>query len=159
MATQFIDTNKIAPVALKDGQGKYADESAEEYEERCYGDILSRPAHYFLVWDRKSRTYGVRFWRSEFDLDEIFSTYVHVLREIQETVKRGSWYPNNLACHVPAACPFLPIKRSGVVSEEVFEKRQGEGGEANHEQRLVASCRRRSTRIGLDGRLAARAGL
>jgi hypothetical protein len=71
----------------------------------------------------------VRFWRSEFDLDEIYSTYAHVLREIRETVKHGSWYGNPLACHVPAPCPFLAIKRSGVVSEELFEKRQRKGGE------------------------------
>jgi hypothetical protein len=118
---------------LRTGKGRYDNESPEEFEERCYGDILSRPAHYFMGWDRKVRTYGVRFWRSEFDLDEIFSTYVHVLREIQETVTRGTWYANNFACHVPAACPFLPIKRSGVVSEEIYERRR-KGGETNEQR-------------------------
>ena len=100
------------------------DESAEAYGERCYGDIISRPAFYFQGWDRKTRTFGVRFWRSEFDLDEIFHTYVWVLKELRDTVKRGSWYPNNLACHVPAPCPFLPIKKSGVISPEIYEKRE-----------------------------------
>jgi hypothetical protein len=128
-AWDYADVEVTRVPALRTGQGKYSDEDPEEYEERIYGDILSRPAHYFLGWDRKTRTYGVRFWRSEFDLDEIHATYVHVLREIRETLEHGSWYPNNLACHVPAPCPFLPIKRSGVVSEEIFEKRQRKGGD------------------------------
>jgi hypothetical protein len=110
--------------SLRTGQGKYSEEDPGEYEERLYGDIISRPGHYFLGWDRETRTYGVKFWRSEFDLDEIYSTYVHVLREIHDTLEHGAWYPNNLACHVPAACPYLPIKRSGVVSEEVYERRE-----------------------------------
>lgn len=108
--------------SLRTGQGKYSEEDPGEYEERVYGDIISRPGYYFLGWDRKTRSYGVKFWRSEFDLDEIYSTYVHVLREIHDTLEHGAWYPNNLACHVPAPCPYLPIKRSGVVSEEVYEK-------------------------------------
>jgi len=108
---------------LRTGEGKYADEDPGEYQRRIYSDILSRPSHYFVGWDRKSRTFGVRFWRSEFDLDEVFSTYVHVLREIEESVKHGSWWKNNLACHVPTPCPFLPIKRTGVVSEELYLRR------------------------------------
>jgi hypothetical protein len=129
-AWDYADVEITRVPALRTGQGKFSDEDPEAYEERMYSDILSRPAHYFLGWDRKSRTYGVRFWRSEFDLDEIHATYVHVLREIRETVKHGSWYGNPLACHVPAPCPYLPIKRSGVISEEIFHKRQVKGGDS-----------------------------
>jgi hypothetical protein len=100
------------------------EETVEQYEERCYGDIVSRPAFYFLGWNRKTRKYGVRFWRSEFDLDEIFRTYVWVFQELRETLRRGSWYPNYLACHVPAPCMFLPIKKSGVVSPEIYERKE-----------------------------------
>jgi hypothetical protein len=115
--------------ALRTGQGRYQDEEPDQFEQRVYSDIISRPAHYFLGWDRKTKTYGVKFWRSEIDLDEIFQTYVHVLREIQRAVQEGSWWRNNLACHVPAPCLYLPIKRTGVVSEEIFERRQKKGGE------------------------------
>jgi hypothetical protein len=120
---------------LRTGKGKFSDESPEQFEERIYSDIVSRPAHYFPGWDRKTRTFGVKFWRTEFDLEEIFRTYVHVLREIQEAAKTGAWWRNNLACHVPTPCPFLPIKRTGVVSEEIYERRkvpaanQPEGGD------------------------------
>lgn len=109
---------------LRTGWGKYSKESPKEYEERIYGDIISRPAFYFIGWDRKARTFGVRFWRSEFNLEEIFSTYVFVFQELQDTLTRGSWYPNNLACHVPSACAYLPIKRTGVVSEEIYQRKE-----------------------------------
>lgn len=128
---EYADVEITRVPALKTGWGKYSSESPEEYEKRCYGDIISRPSHYFLGWDKKNRTYGVRFWRSEFNLEEIFQTYVHVLREIQDTVTHGSWYPNNLACHVPTPCLYLPIKKSGVVSEEIYERGQRKGGDEN----------------------------
>jgi hypothetical protein len=127
MANEAWDSATLEAVrtpSLRTGQGRYSEEDPEEYEERVYGDIVSRPGHYFLGWDRKTRTYGVKFWRSEFDLDEIFSTYVHVLRELKNTLEHGAWYGNNLACHVPTPCLYLPIKRSGVVSEEIYERRE-----------------------------------
>jgi hypothetical protein len=127
-AWEYADVEITRVPALK----PKTDESTEAYEERIYGDVLSRPAFYFQGWDRKTRTYGVRFWRSEFDLDEIFRTYVYVLEEIKTTLKRGSWYPNYLACHVPTPCQYLPIKKAGVISEEIFERRkipEQKGGE------------------------------
>ncbi len=120
----YADVKITRLPGLKSGWGKYDNEYAKKYEERVYGDIISRPGYYFIGWDRKTRTYGVRFWRSEFDLDEIFSTYVYVLEELQDTLRRGSWYPNNLACHVPTACAYLPIKRTGVVSEEIYQRKE-----------------------------------
>ena len=119
-AWEYADVEITRVPALK----PKSDESAEVYEERVYGDVLSRPAYYFQGWDRKTRTYGVRFWRSEFDLDEIFRTYVYVLEEIKTTIRRGNWYPNNLACHVPTPCQFLPIKKSGVVSPEIYNRKE-----------------------------------
>ena len=126
-AWQYADVEIARVPALK----PKSDESAEAYEERCYGDIIGRPAFYFIGWDRKTRTYGVRFWRSEFDLDEIFRTYVYVLEEIKTTIRRGSWYPNNLACHVPTPCLFLPIKKAGVVSPEIYERKEVRQDEKN----------------------------
>ncbi len=125
---EYADMEIARVPGLKTGWGKFADEGSQGYEERLYGDILSRPAFYFLGWDRKARTYGVRFWRSEFDLDETFSIFAYVLREIKDTLERGAWYPNNLSCYVPTPCVFLPIKRSGVTSDQIFEKRQINGG-------------------------------
>ena len=122
---EYADVQITRTPSLRTGQGKYGGESPGEYEERVYGDILSRPAFYFLGWDRKTRTFGTRFWRGEFDLDEIFTTYIHVIQEIQHTLRQDSWYANNLACHVPAPCPYLPIKRTGIISDEIYQKRGG----------------------------------
>ena len=114
---------------LRTGQGRYQDEDPEEFENRIFSDIVSRPGFYFVGWDRKTKTYGVKFWRSEFDLDEIFRTYRDVLQEIQRAAQEGSRWRNKLACHVPTPCPYLPIKRTGVISEEIYERRQKKGGE------------------------------
>jgi hypothetical protein len=125
-AWDYADVEITRVPGLQTGKGKYSDETPDAYEARCYSDVISRPAYYFQGWDRKTRTYGVRFWRSEFDRDEIYRTYVHVLWEIQDTVTHGSWYPNYLACYVPAPCQYLPIKKTGVISSEIFEQRQKE---------------------------------
>ena len=117
---EYVDVKITRLPSLQTGRGKYQEESMEDYEERLYGDIVSRPASYFLGLNRKNRTYGIRFWRSEFDLKVILLSYVHIIREIKDTIKHQSWYPNHLACHVPTPCEYLPIKRSGVVSEELF---------------------------------------
>jgi len=109
---------------LKTGWGKFTDEDPEKYSARILSDVLSRPSFYFIGWDRQAKTFGVRFWRSEFDLDSVYQTYVWVLEEIQETARRGSWYENHLGCHVPGPCPYLPIKRTGVVSEEIYERKE-----------------------------------
>lgn len=114
--------------ALQTGKGRYSEESPEQFEGRIYSDIIGRPAHYFIGWDRKTRTFGVKYWRTEFDLDEIFATFVQVLEEIKRAAHSGAYYRNHLACHVPAPCPYLPIKRTGVVSPEIFVKRQIERG-------------------------------
>jgi hypothetical protein len=117
----IMEVTRTPSLRIKDG------ESPEDYEERIYGDVVSRPGYYFLGWDRKAKTFGTRFWRGEFDLEEVYSTYVYVLEEIKSALERGAWYPNSLACHVPSACAYLPIKRSGVVSEEIYERRQKGG--------------------------------
>jgi hypothetical protein len=102
-------------------------EDLDTYEARLFSDILSRPSYYFLGFNKKERTYGVRFWRSEFDLRDIYFTFVTVLREIQRTLEEETWWKNLLACHVPTACQFLPIKKSGVISPEIYVQREKGG--------------------------------
>ena len=99
-----------------------SEEDPEKLEKKIHGDILSRPSHYFPGWNRESRTFGRKFWRSEFDLDEMFRTYRFVYEDLKRTVINNSWYPNRLACHMPAPCPYLPIERTGVVSEEIYHQ-------------------------------------
>lgn len=121
---EYADVQITRVPSLQTGKGRYDGESPGDYQGRVYGDIVSRPAFYFIGWDRKTRTFGTRFWREEFDLDEIFRTYAHVIQEIKETLRQDSWYANNLACHVPTPCPYLPIKRTGIISDEIYEKKR-----------------------------------
>lgn len=97
-----------------------SEEDPEKIEQKAYSDILSRPSHYFIGWNRQEKTYGKKFWRSEFDLDQTFKMYNLVYKDLRQTVIDNSWYPNKLACHVPAPCLYLPIERTRVVSEEIY---------------------------------------
>ena len=123
-AWQYGIVEAVRVPQLRTSYGKFSDEDPAKYEARLLSEIVSRPSHYFLGWNRQTRTYGVKFWRSEFDLDEIFRTFGEVLQEIQECAQRGHWWENHLACHVPGPCPYLPIKRTRVVSDEIYERRE-----------------------------------
>jgi hypothetical protein len=98
-----------------------SEDDYEKLEARIYGDILSRPSHYFVGWNRQEKTFGKKFWRSELDLDEMVRTYRFVYEDLKRTVINNLWYPNRLACHVPVPCPYLPIERTGVVSDEIYQ--------------------------------------
>ena len=106
------------------GKGKFKQESPEAFEERVFQDIVSRPSHYFIGFDRKKRTFGVKFWRNEFDLDKLKKTYVNIEREVNDTILNDSWYENYNACHVPGQCFYYPICSTGVVSDEIYEIRK-----------------------------------
>jgi len=108
---------------METGAGKFSDEDPDEYGERVYQDIISRPSHYFLKLNRKTGTFGVKFWRSEFPLDEIRQMYQVVYRDMKRCEEEDAWYPNELSCHVPTQCEYLPIKKTGVVSEEMYDIR------------------------------------
>lgn len=103
-------------------QTRMGQETPEAYESRVHSDIISRPSHYLPGWDRKSKTFGIKFWRSEFDLDEVFRTYTLVCDELKRAVIHNAWWPNKLSCHVPGPCVYLPICRTGVVSQEIYEQ-------------------------------------
>ena len=99
-----------------------SEEDPEKLEHRILGDILSRPSHYFPGWNRESRTFGRKFYRSEFSPGEMLRTYRFVHEDLMHTLINDSWYPNRLACHLPAPCPYLPIERAGVVSGEIYKQ-------------------------------------
>ncbi len=103
--------------------GKYKDETAEQYEERCYQDIISRPSFYFIGYNKDTATYGKKFYRTEFDIEEIVDRYKHVAREIREAAVCDGWYKNDKSCSavLPGIpCDMKPICRNNVMSETVF---------------------------------------
>ncbi len=115
----IMEVNRMPAQRYRGGK-RYENEDSEQFEERIFQDILSRPSHYFTGFDREKMTYGVRFRRTEFDLDAISHSYTGVIHDLMECVKDPHpwrWYRNEFACD---GCMYLDIKRSGVVSGEVY---------------------------------------
>jgi len=92
------------------------------YESRIYNDILARPSFYFVGFNKQKKSYGIRFWRKEFNLDYLRQVYMNVLADLRHTVDNDLWYRNELQCYVPVKCWFYAIKRSGVVSDQLYER-------------------------------------
>ena len=114
--------------SLKTGYGKYSGEDSESYMNRIYQDILSRPSHYFPGFNREEKTFGKRFWRSEFPLEEILRDYHLIAKDIQRAIEENAFYQNFMACYVPSQCAYLPICETGTVSDLIYQIKD-KGGE------------------------------
>jgi hypothetical protein len=126
-------TMKVVRVPDLKSTGKNKDEDDEAYYRRCYEDVISRPSHYFIGYDRAKHTYGRKFYRSEFNLDEIRNRYEIAAIEIQQArdwQREGldGYYRDDKACQqIWGPCDLLPICRTGGLSER-FIIRQDKGG-------------------------------
>jgi hypothetical protein len=104
--------------------GQYKEESDDNYEERCYQDIISRPSYYFIGYDKNKHTYGKKYYRSEFDLDEVMDRFKHCAREIKEAAVCDGWYKNDRVCNqiLPGIqCDMLSVCRHNTMSETMFK--------------------------------------
>ena len=119
---EYADVMAVRVPALKP-----KDDDPGQYESRLYNDIKSRPGHYFQGYTKKSGKFGVRFHRAEFDLDYLHLFYLNTLKEMRYVIDNNLWTRNELSCHVPTKCWFMPIKRSGVVSEQIYEYSEKHG--------------------------------
>lgn len=108
------------------------DESDFGYEERTYDDILKRPSHYFIGWNKDKRRWGKPFYRREFDLEDVAKRYRVVAGEIKQAFIDDACYANPTACLTPFECDYKPICSTGGVSEILFRERtKDEIDEAN----------------------------
>lgn len=98
-------------------------EEIEDFQARVYSDIIRRPSYYFIGWNNKTRTFGKKFYRSEFDLAELPMIYHRVVKMIRYCIDEGLWVKNELACHCPTTCDYYDIKKTGVISEDIYEVR------------------------------------
>lgn len=121
---EYVDICVVRLPALKTGKGKQSDETANQFTERIYLDIIKRPSYYFLKLNRKTGTYGVRFHRAEFDLEGLERIYTYMIAELRQTIKNNSWYPRRASCYVPLVCDYHPICSTGVISELLYEYRE-----------------------------------
>lgn len=98
-------------------------ELPNEYFERLKKDILSRPLHYFMGYNKKYNTWGKKFYRDEFDLNEIDNRYRWILQEIQECVVRESFYMNEVGNNCEFDCEYYDICNTGGISEVKYVMR------------------------------------
>jgi hypothetical protein len=108
--------------------GKNKEETADEFQERIYQDVIGRPSHYFKGYDSTTHKYGKRYYRSEFDLDDLKARYLHIFREIFDARITDGFYRNDKVCNnvLPGiSCDMLPICRnSNKMSEDNFQIRK-----------------------------------
>jgi len=100
------------------------DEPYEDYLERVRKDIIKRPSFYFIGLNRLTMQFGKKFYRSEFDFNGIQHIYQTVSKEIPRALREDAIYQNTASCYSPFPCGYLPIRKSGVVSEELYTIRQ-----------------------------------
>jgi len=109
---EIIETPKQKP--LRESKSRNFSETSEEYENRVYNEIIQTPSKYFIGIDRKEKKYGLRFSRSEFDLNEISSRYKFITQEIRDAIHRNSFYINDKACYMYGAmCEYYNICSTG----------------------------------------------
>ncbi len=104
--------------------GNFKDESLEDYKDRCIRDMLKRPTYYFTGYKKDTQTFGVKFYRSEFDLEGLKARYKWIGHQIQDCVEEDYWYQNRTQCINPWQCDMLNICNSGGISEDVYERRE-----------------------------------
>ena len=55
---EYVDMKITQVPLLRTGSGQYVEESTEDFQNRIYYDILSRPAHYYIGYDMNTRKWG-----------------------------------------------------------------------------------------------------
>lgn len=120
-AMEYCIMEVVRTPALK-STSKYKEESPEEHENRTYSDIISRPSFYFIGYDKEKGTYGKKYFRNEFNLDEIISRFKIIEIMISDCAGFDSWYKNDKSCSGgPWPCEMKPICRYNTMSEEVYK--------------------------------------
>ena len=107
--------------------GDNKEEAPEVYGERIYQDALSRPSHYFIGYNPKTRRYGKKYFRGEFNLEEIADRFKHVKREIYYAQRYGGWYKNDRVCNnvLPGiVCDMLPLCRNNNFNSAIYKIRE-----------------------------------
>lgn len=107
--------------------GKYSEEGPEEYQERIYQDVISRPSFYFIGWNSVTRKFGKKYYRNEFNLEDLRERYLHIFREIFDARIMNGWYRNDRACSnvLPGiSCDFVSCCRSGNMAENLYQIRK-----------------------------------
>lgn len=139
LADESLEYCVMKPVRVPDLKStkSHDGESDEEYGERVYQDILKRPSFYFVGYNKAKKTFGKKYYRSEFDLEAVKNRYIHITREInlaKTTMNEGgdAFYANDKVCNsvLPGIpCGLKSICKTGCLDTNQFEIRKDKGGE------------------------------
>ncbi len=89
-------------------------EELSEYRQRCYDDMCKRPDFYI---------HRVKFYRTEFDLEELERRYQWIGMQIANCIRSKYWYQNKTQCLSKWKCDFMNICDSGGISPRLYEQR------------------------------------
>jgi hypothetical protein len=106
---------------------KREEDDIAAFGERVYNDVMARPAYYFLGYNKDTHTYGKKFFRNEFDLDDVQGRYKRLFINIYEALMCDGFYRNDRSCKnvFPGqACDYLGICRFNTMSEDVYQVRE-----------------------------------
>jgi len=116
-----LEVASILPVrqpALRYMEGK---EDVDKFLGRLKEDVLRRPSYYFPHYDPdKQPRWGLKFYRSEFDMDEVERRLRWWFKEIQKCRKYNYWPQRKQNCLAPFECSYLPLCESGAFNEAIY---------------------------------------
>ena len=132
MGTYFLADPELEYVIMEvvqfpqQKENKKKEETPDGMYKRVYSDILSKPSNYFIGFDRTKKKYGKKFFRGEFDLEEIKRRYEQVVLEILSARYNNNFYKNFKACGNTYGhpCEYQKICMNGNVSENMFRIRK-----------------------------------
>jgi len=86
-------------------------EDSDEFYERVYASIVSRPKTYFIDYDKKQQNYGTVYLRDDFPVDILLNKYIQVYNEITNNINNNEYfYQNYQGCHAFGyQCDYLDI--------------------------------------------------
>jgi len=123
-----LEMSSILPVrqpALRYQEGK---EDVDKFLERLKDDVLKRPSFYFPYYDpEKFPKWGLKFYRHEFDMEDVHKRLRWWFKEIQKCRKYNYWPQRKQNCLAPFECSYLPLCESGAFNEAIY-RIKGEKG-------------------------------
>lgn len=130
LGTYFLSDSKLKYCTMKviripqlKSSGQYKDENSDKHISRVRDDVDRRPSYYFIGLGDNG-AWGKKFWRTEFDMDEIVERYRHIMHERRLAIKRGCFYKNQTACLYPNPCMYLQLCETGGMSELIYKYKE-----------------------------------
>src|SRR3990172_7094416 len=114
---------KVIRIPQLKSAGQYKDEAAEKYVNRVRDDVEKRPTYYFIGLTDDGH-WGKKFYRAEFNMDEVVERYRHIMHERRLAIKRKCWYKEESGCLYPNPCMYLQLCETGGVSDLLYKRRE-----------------------------------